>query len=156
MTKFKLPNGTEITLRLPLAKDIENLDKWFRQTYIQQANETVKMLPDSVQKQFMLDVLDKAMILSTQFGDGRQMLFANVYGAARFLYSHIAEQDKMSFEQFHEILYPGGFIVEAGQVAFADMLLVLYPDDRQMQKVVDAVHVDSVPVDSAENPVKSN
>jgi hypothetical protein len=139
MEKFKLPNGTEITLRVPLAKDIESLDKWFRQTYIQQANETVKMLPDTVQKQFMLDVLDKAMILSTQFGDGRNMLFANVYGAARFLYSHIAEQDKMTFEQFHEILFPGGFLVDEGQIAFADMLRLLYPDNQQIQNVADAV-----------------
>ena len=140
MAKFKLPNGTEVTLRLPLAKDIESLDKWFRQTYIQQANETVKMLPDTVQKQFMLDILDKAMILSTQFGDGRHMLFANIYGAARFLYSHIAEQDKMTFEQFHDILYPGGFIAEEGQVAFADMLRVLYPDDDQIQNVVNNIN----------------
>ena len=139
MQKFKLPNDLEITLRQPLVKDVESLDKWLRQIYTQQANDTVKMLPDTVQKQFMLDVLDKAMMLSSQFGDGRSMLFANVYGTVRFMYSHIAESDTLTFEQFHEILFKDGFIVDAGVNALADMLRMMYPDNPQVQSAVEHV-----------------
>ena len=142
-TTYTLPNGREINLRTPTVKDVDSIDSWLRQTYINQANETVKLLPDTVQKSFMLDVLDKAMILSTQFGDGRSMMFANVYGAARFVYSHIAEQDIMTFEEFHGILYPEGFMIESGTNALIAMLGILYPNIPEMQGLLDAQNAHS-------------
>jgi hypothetical protein len=126
---FHLSDKHDVTLRLQTATDIESLDKWLRQTYTQQASETVKLLPDTVQKQFMLDVLDKAMMLSSQFGDGRSMLFANIYGTARFVYSHLAEQNTLTFERFHDILFPEGFLLESGQIALGEMLRLIYGDE---------------------------
>ena len=149
-TPYTLSNGREINLRTPTVKDVDSIDSWLRQTYINQANETVKLLPDTVQKSFMLDVLDKAMILSTQFGDGRSMMFANVYGAARFVYSHVAEQDTMTFEEFHDILYPDGFMVETGTNALIAMLGVLYPNIPEMQVLVGVQNAHSV--NTSDNP----
>jgi hypothetical protein len=150
MIKFTLPNKSVVMLRLPLAKDVENLDKWLRLQYMQQANEVMKMLPDGVQKEYMLDVMEKAMILSSQFSPGRDMLFANVYGVTRFVYSHIQENTTMTFEQFHEILFPDGFLVEEGQVALADMLRLAYPDNVELQQVAETMNeVRNFPTESS-------
>jgi hypothetical protein len=151
MTPYTLSNNQVVNLRPHFAKDIESIDSWVRNLYIQQANNTVKLLPDTVQKSFMLDVLDKAMMLTTQFGDGRSMLFANVYGTARFIYSHIAEQDSITFEQFHEMVYPDGFVVDSGTKALIEMLQILYPNNPNMSAFVGLVEKPIVETSVVEN-----
>ncbi len=120
--KITTPNGTELEISPLLSEDIKEIDCWIRDMYMEEAAKyaTVHLPPDR-QNGFLAERLDAAMELTSRFGKGRQILFANVYGIARFTYQAI-RAPKMTFSEYHALLFPDDFLNDAG----LDFIVNLY------------------------------
>ncbi len=108
------PNGTELEISPLLSEDIKEIDDWIRDMYMEQAAKYAgEHLPPERQNGFLSERLDAAIKLTSRFGDGRQILFANVYGLARFTYQAI-RAPKMTFTEYHTLLFPDDFLTDTG------------------------------------------
>jgi len=112
-TKVKMPNGTELEISPLTSQNIHELDEWLKAMYLEEAAKVVKYLSPDQQNAFLQARMDKAMILTCLFGEGRQILFSNVYGLARFTYQAV-RAPQMTFEQYHTLLFPDDLMNDAG------------------------------------------
>jgi len=111
--KITTPNGVELNISQFTATDIEEIDNWIKSQYLERAAVATKHLPATQQNLFLQGALNNAMKLTFQFGDGRQMIFSNIYGITRLTYQAI-RSPKMTFTEYHTLLFPNDILNDEG------------------------------------------
>ena len=134
---FTLPNGTVVNLYPLTERDYTEIDAWIKHQYMENVVSACNRLPREEREQLMKVALDEASTLTFQHGQGHKILLSTTYGVTRLAYQLIRKGTTMSFDEFHAILFPNGFLTVEGTEALNNMLISVYrniPQPRQNQK----------------------
>jgi len=132
---FMLPNGIQVMLGHLRQKDYESLDNWVRQRYMSNVKSVTEGLPAYEKQEFLKVALTEASKMTFQFGEGQNILLSSTYGVCRMSYQTI-RNPQMSFEEFHEMLFPEGFLNEQGVETMAEMTAALYGQGKSLDQMV--------------------
>jgi len=123
---FTLPNGTVVTIYPLTERDYNEIDAWIKHQYMENVVSACGMLPREEREQLMKVALEEAAALTFQHGQGNKILLSSTFGVSRLAYQLIRQGTSMTFDEFHKVLFPGGFLTIEGTKALNDMLTSVY------------------------------
>jgi hypothetical protein len=123
---YTLPNGQVVNLYPLTERDYNEIDSWIKHRYMENVVESCKMLPRDEREQLMKVALQEAAKLTFQHGHGHEILISSTLGITRLAYQLIRKGTTFSFDEFHNILFPDGFLTEVGVDALNEMLSSVY------------------------------
>ncbi len=118
---FVLLDGRTVLVGPLVRSDYDELNRWVKKQYMSNVREAVIGLDSQERMELLLAALDKAAMLTFQFGVGREILMGNAYGQARFAYQMI-DRPPFSFDEFVSLLFPGDLLDEPGIKCVTDMI----------------------------------
>jgi hypothetical protein len=131
---FTLPNGQVVNLYPLTERDYNEIDSWIKHRYMENVVDSCKMLPREEREQLMKVALEEASALTFQHGQGNRILLSSTLGVTRLAYQLIRKGTTFSFDEFHNILFPEGFLTVEGTEALNEMLSSVYralPQNQQ-------------------------
>jgi len=128
---FTLPNGTVATIHPLTERDHNEIDAWIKHQYMENVVSACNMLPREEREQLMKVALEEAATLTFQHGHGNKILISSTFGVARLAYQLIKKGTTMTFEEFHSLLFPEGYLTVEGTETLNSMLTSVY---RQLPK----------------------
>jgi len=134
---YTLPNGQTVNLYPLTERDYNEIDGWIKHRYMENVVESCKMLPRDERESLMKIALEEASALTFQNGHGNKILLSSTFGVTRLAYQLIRKGTTFSFDEFHNILFPNGFLTVEGTNALNEMLLSVYrelPAPKQSSK----------------------
>ena len=123
---FTLPNGTVVTIYPLTERDYNEIDAWIKHQYMTNVVSACNMLPREEREQLMKVALEEAAALTFQHGQGNKILLSSTFGVSRLAYQLIRQGTSMTFDEFHKVLFPDGFLTIEGTKALNDMLTSVY------------------------------
>jgi hypothetical protein len=131
---FTLPNGQVVSLYPLTERDYNEIDSWIKHRYMENVVDSCNMLPREEREQLMKVALEEASALTFQHGQGHRILLSSTLGITRLAYQLIRKGTTFSFDEFHNILFPDGFLTVEGTEALNEMLSSVYralPQNQQ-------------------------
>jgi hypothetical protein len=123
---YTLPNGQVVNLHPLTERDYNEIDGWIKHRYMENVIESCKMLPRDEREQLMKVALEEASALTFQHGHGNRILLSSTFGVTRLAYQLIRKSTIFTFDEFHNILFPEGFLTVEGTNALSEMLAAVY------------------------------
>ena len=123
---FTLPNGTVVQLFPLTERDYNEIDAWIKHQYMENVVSACERLPREERAQLMKVALEEAAALTFQHGHGNKILLSSTYGVSRLAYQLIRKGTSMTFDEFHRVLFPDGFLTVEGTEAMNRMLTSVY------------------------------
>jgi hypothetical protein len=123
---FTMPDGTGVTLFPLTERDHNEIDAWIKHQYMENVVSACNMLPREEREQLMKVALEEAATLTFQHGQGNKILLSSTFGVARLAYQLIKKGTSMTFEEFHHLLFPEGYLTVQGSEALNNMLTSVY------------------------------
>jgi hypothetical protein len=123
---FTLPNGMAVTLHPLTERDYTEIDSWIKHLYMENVVMACSKLPREEREQLMKVALEEAAALTFQHGQGNKILLSSTFGVSRLAYQLIRKGTDISFDEFHTILFPDGFLTTEGTEALNNMLTSVY------------------------------
>jgi hypothetical protein len=123
---FTLPNGQVVNLYPLTERDYNEIDSWIKHRYMENVVDSCKMLPREEREDLMKVALQEASALTFQHGHGNKILLSSTLGVTRLAYQLIRKGTTFSFDEFHNILFPEGFLTVEGTEALNEMLSSVY------------------------------
>jgi hypothetical protein len=123
---YTLPNGQVVNLYPLTERDYNEIDSWIKHRYMENVIDSCKMLPREEREQLMKVALEEASALTFQHGHGNRILLSSTLGITRLAYQLIRKGTTFSFDEFHNILFPDGFLTVEGTNALNEMLSSVY------------------------------
>lgn len=123
---FTLPNGTVVNLHPLTERDYNEIDAWIKHQYMENVVSACNRLPREEREQLMKVALEEAAALTFQHGQGNKILLSSTFGVSRLAYQLIRKGTTMTFDEFHSVLFPDGFLTVAGTQALNNMLTSVY------------------------------
>jgi hypothetical protein len=123
---YTLPNGQVVNIYPLTERDYNEIDGWIKHRYMENVVDSCKMLPRDEREQLMKVALEEASALTFQHGHGNKILLSSTLGVTRLAYQLIRKGTTFSFDEFHNILFPDGFLTVEGTEALNDMLSSVY------------------------------
>ena len=134
---FTLPNGMAVQLYPLTERDYTEIDAWIKHQYMENVVSACNRLPREEREQLMKVALEEAAALTFQHGHGNKILLSSTHGVTRLAYQLIRKGTSMTFDEFHRILFPEGFLTVEGTEALNNMLTSVYreiPSRKQNPK----------------------
>ena len=126
---FTLPNGQSVLIGKLSQKDYMEINSWVQQRYIENVTQMTRFMEPQEKQEFMLAALSHASKLAFHCGDGMEILFATPLGMAKLTYAMI-RNPPMSFDEFNEMVFPGGWINAEGFTMIGDMTNAVYHNNE--------------------------
>jgi hypothetical protein len=123
---YTLPNGQVANLYPLTERDYNEIDAWVKHRYMENVVESCKLLPRDEREPLMKVALEEASALTFQHGHGNKILLSSTMGVTRLAYQLIRKGTTLSYDEFHNILFPEGFLTVEGTDALNEMLTSVY------------------------------